>query len=158
MNNPGIERCSSCGAGVDGDLDACREFFEALLAQEYTDFRYARLHRVMVDAYALQHPGRYMASSKSFVAHLTGACAAIEYDNYERINRAVQAWLSRNPSLDAPPVRPAHLGDITVIDAFEAPDPESYSKVVRQWVESAWRAWSDHHGYARDLIAAVTQS
>ena len=112
----------------------------------------------MVDAYALQHPGRYMASSKSFVAHLTGACAAVEHDNYERINRAMQAWLSSNPSLDEPPVRPAHLGDITVMDAFEAPDPQSYSRVVWRWVESAWQAWSDHHGYARELIAAVTQS
>jgi hypothetical protein len=76
MNASANNCCSSCGALVYGDLEDCREFFEALLAQEYSDFRYARMHRVVVDAYALQHPAQYIASAKSFAAHLTGACDA----------------------------------------------------------------------------------
>jgi len=61
-----------------------------------TDPFYARLHRLAVDAYALQHPDEYCRSAKSLAAHLTGACAAIDREaDVERINDAVQRWLSR---------------------------------------------------------------
>ena len=31
--------------------------FTEVLAREYSDFRYARTHRLTVDAYGVQHPG-----------------------------------------------------------------------------------------------------
>jgi hypothetical protein len=46
----------------------CQEIFETILTKEYSDFRYAKAHRMTVDAYCLQHPDIYMVSPKSFAA------------------------------------------------------------------------------------------
>jgi len=37
-----------------------------MIAREFGDFRYAREHRLTVDAYSLQHPDEYMRSAKSY--------------------------------------------------------------------------------------------
>ena len=81
-------RCPRCGATVGGGVDACRVVFHDLLGREHEDFRYARWHRTLVDAYALQHPEEYMISRKSYAAHLTGACAAHHASVHELITRA----------------------------------------------------------------------
>ncbi len=51
----------------------CVALFEEVQVRDYSDFRYARVYRKMVDTYCLQHPDRYCASAKSFAAHLTGS-------------------------------------------------------------------------------------
>jgi hypothetical protein len=73
--------------------------FEEILAKEFSDYRYGKIHRLTVDAYALQHPEAYMRSGKSFAAHLTGMCAALEHEDTLELNRTVQKWLSSNPVL-----------------------------------------------------------
>ena len=153
MTEANIGRCPSCNAAVYGGIDACREFFESLLGQEYTAYRFAKVHRMMVDAYALQHPAEYMKSGKSFAAHLTGALAVIEHDDAETVNRMVQTWLSSNPAIERPADPTPPYGSLTVLDCFEENDPDKYRQVVRQWLESAWQAWADYHELAHHLIA-----
>jgi hypothetical protein len=63
------DRLCSCGLA---SKDKCKEIFEAILLKEFSDFRYAKVHRLTVDTYSLQHPDDYMISAKSFAAHLTG--------------------------------------------------------------------------------------
>ena len=89
----------------------CQQLFDEVLAREFGDYRYAREHRLMVDAYALQHPAEYMRSAKSFAAHLTGMCAALEHGETAEVNRAVQKWLNGPPSVPRPrPSGPAAAG------------------------------------------------
>jgi len=107
---------------------------------------------VVVDAYSLQHRDQFMVSRKSFAAHLTGACAALEFDDTERINKIAQSWLSTNPELDPSPAPPEDVESITVMDAFETASPEAYFEVVRRWIAAAWDAWPEYHEYARALI------
>src|SRR5262245_1929410 len=64
--------CEDCGAIVAEGRAGCLKLFEEILAREFSDFHYGRAHRLTVDAYALQHPDRYMRSGKSFAAHLNG--------------------------------------------------------------------------------------
>ena len=52
---------------------------DELLARDFNNVAYFRVHRMMVDTYCL-HPDRHCLSAKSFTAHLTGLCWLIEQD------------------------------------------------------------------------------
>ena len=148
------ERCPECGSRVGG-REACARMFEELGLRRFSDLRYARWNRLMVDAYALQHPAEYMRSAKSFAAHLTGAAAALERPGQaEFINDAVVRWLSTNPVLVRPAEPPAGArGDVTIADVVAADDP---AIAVPSWTRSAWQAWSELHSLARQWITIAT--
>jgi len=74
--------------GVGGTRE-CRALFEELLAREWDHPTSYRAHRMMVDAYSLQHPAEYCASAKSFAAHLTSMCCSIEHKANANIMRAL---------------------------------------------------------------------
>jgi hypothetical protein len=44
---------------------------------------------------------------------------------------------------------PASMGEVTVLRALEARDPDEYGEVARLWAESVWGAWSAHHETVR---------
>lgn len=75
MGQHAPEPCSGCGLVVPGGAAGCRALFEELLARDFTNSAYFRVHRMMVDVYSLQHPER--ASAKSLAAHLTNLCRLI---------------------------------------------------------------------------------
>ena len=145
--------CVDCGAAVPEGKVGCQRMFEEVIAREFSDYRYGRIHRLTVDAYCLQHPEPYMRSGKSFAAHLTGMCAALEYEDGPEINRVVQKWLSGNPKIDKPASLPAHRGDITVMYIHSAADAEEHLKRVQEWARAVWEAWSEYHDLARQLIS-----
>lgn len=152
------ERCEACGTAVPGGRGGCQQLFHEVIAREFGDYRYARLHRLTVDAYSLQHPDQYMRSGKSFAAHLTGICAALEHENGREINRTVQQWLSRNPAIEKPADLPRQRGHLTVAHVHAAATPEEHTARVRQWAHAVWAAWSNHHALARQLIAEAGAS
>ncbi|MER3427609.1 MAG: hypothetical protein C4334_05840 [Pyrinomonas sp.] len=123
-----------------------------MLVKDYSDYRYARTHRLMVDTYCLQHPDAYMRSGKSFAVHLTGMCAALEYEDSAAINRAVQRWLNGARIIAKPAQMPAHRGDLTIMYIHSATDAEEHHRRVREWARSVWAAWSEHHDLARQWI------
>jgi hypothetical protein len=150
--------CEACGAPVAG-LDRCRSLFDELLAREFGDYRYARLHRLMVDTYSLQHPEQYMRSGKSFAAHLTGICAAMETDQAAAINRSIQQWLNGPKPIDRPAEPPpGQRGELTIVHVYEATEAEDYLCRIQEWARSTWAAWSSHHAIAREWIARATAS
>ena len=144
--------CKDCGAVVSDGKAGCLKIFEEILAREFSDYRYGRIHRLTVDAYSLQHPASYMRSGKSFAAHLTGMCSALEYEDSLDINRTMQKWLSRNPKIDKPPQLSEHRGDLTIMYIHSAANAEEHIKRVREWAQSVWGAWSVYHDLARQLI------
>ena len=110
----------------------------------------------MVDAYSLQHPKEYMLSGKSFAAHLTGICLALEFEDSFTVNQTVQKWLSGNPKIEKPARLPQQRGDITIIYVHSAADAEQHCERVREWASSVWSAWSEQHDLARKLINEAT--
>ena len=52
--------CPECGATVTQGREACQTLFDEVLAREFGDKKYARMHRLTVDVYALQHSAEYM--------------------------------------------------------------------------------------------------
>jgi len=148
--------CPDCGATVDGGRSGCQELFHAVLAREFSDYRYARNHRLTVDVYSLQHPSEYMRSAKSYAAHLTGVCAALEEENVALTNRTVQRWLNGPGKIDRPDnPPPGQRGSLTIICIHEAATPEEYAIKVRAWAESTWIAWHEYQELARRWIATA---
>jgi hypothetical protein len=130
----------------------CLKLFEEILAREFSDYRYGRIHRLTVDAYSLQHPDKYMRSGKSFAAHLTGMCAALEYEDALALNQTVQKWLSTNPKIDKPAHLPERRGSLNITYIISASDADEHDKRVREWARDVWGAWSEHHDLARRLM------
>jgi hypothetical protein len=148
--------CESCGAVAAQGKAGCLKLFEEVLAREFSDYRYGKIHRLTVDAYSLQHPDEYMRSGKSFAAHLTGMCAALEYQDALTLNQVVQKWLSTNPDIAKPAQLPEQRGDLTIAYIHSASDADEHVKRVREWAQDTWSAWSEHHELARQLISVAT--
>ena len=145
--------CPECGAEVPQGREACQKLFDDVLAREFGDYRYARMHRLTVDAYSLQHPAEYMRSAKSYAAHLTGMYAALETGTMTEINRAVQKWLSSSPVFPRPDEpAPRQRGVLTVIHVHEAAEPEDHFRRVHAWALSAWEAWGAYHHVAKQWV------
>jgi uncharacterized protein DUF5946 len=149
-------QCDGCGAPVAG-VAGCRTLFDELLAREFGNYRFARFHRLMVDTYALQHPEQYMRSAKSFAAHLTGMCAAMEGDDAASVNQSVQQWLNGPKKIDRPADIPAgERGALTITYVHETTEPDEYLRRIQQWARSTWSAWASHHALAREWIALAS--
>ena len=156
-------RCLGCGAEfpdregpVHSYLEsspACWAAYGEVLAREYSDPGYYRVHRLSVDAYAVQHPGRPSPQSiQSVNLRLIRLCCLVEKSlPVEKANDLMQAatgqkqryvWLTP----------PTSLGEITVKDVYETKDLEEHLAAVLRWSESAWQAWAPHHAMIRSLI------
>jgi len=148
--------CVDCGAIVAEGKAGCLKLFEEILAREFSDYRYGKIHRLTVDAYSLQHPDAYMRSGKSFAAHLTGIYTALKYEDALNVNQTMQKWLSTNPKIEKPALLPKQRGNLTITFIHSAVDANEHSKRVREWAQEVWSAWSEHHALAKQLIDEAT--
>lgn len=149
--------CPECGAMVHDGRAGCQKSFDDILEREFSNSGYFRAHRLTVDVYSLQHPAEYMRSAKSYAAHLTGICAALESLSAAETNRAVQLWLSGAALLVRPGEPPQRQrGSLTIQHVQEAQHPDEHVRRVREWAETTWEAWRDYHALARQWIRAAT--
>lgn len=112
-----------------------------MIAREFSDYRWGRAHRLTVDVYGLHYPEPYLHSAKSFAAHLTGVCLALEHDNAALPNQAVQRWLNGDRVLTKPARLVTERASLTVAYAHAAATPEEHVARVREWAIEVWRAW-----------------
>lgn len=147
-----IDRCTECGAEVEGGTAGCQAIMEEFLARDFSDPTYFRVHRMLVDTYALQHPDRYCASAKSLVAHLSGLCWLIEHEGSKALgSQSLGRWLNGSPHIKKPPI-PAYRGAVNIVDVRGAPDASSYAESVESWARSTWKAYAELHSLARQWI------
>jgi hypothetical protein len=108
---------------------------------------------LLVDAYAVTHPGKPgPQSTPSVWIHLLALCFVLE-----RRWPAEQAIRPRRAAADSfrgwPWVEPPEtMGDVGAIDlsaALAAGDGTRAIDLTRRWVEGAWAAWSRHHPAVR---------
>jgi hypothetical protein len=144
--------CEGCGLEIEHGTAGCQALMDQLLARDFSDIRFFRMHRLMVDTYSLQHPDRYGASAKSLAAHLTGLCHLVE----ERGDRAMgsqelRRWLDGARKLEKPAL-PAFRGALTVADVVELQDPVAYAEATERWARTTWEAYKELHELARSWI------
>ena len=159
-----LDPCPGCGLGgadrgVAGGGEppashvagpACSATWEQVLARDYSDAAYRRVHQLNVDAYVAQHAGRTGRREVQRVALcLMTLCLVVEEgvdpaEGPRRHARMVGAQLPLH-WLEPPDLR----GPLTVADVLAADDPDAHERVVRRWAEQVWQAWSPHHTTVR---------
>jgi len=170
MNEQGIPvssgattMCPGCGADLpahEGPVHrylesspACWAKYGELLAREYQNPELMAVHRLTVDSFAVQHPGRPSPPSiQSVAVHLISLHAVLELGMDPRratdlIRRCADGgrflWLE-------PPASPAKL---TVLHPLAASTVEAHVKAVGDWAEAAWQSWQAHHDQVRAWCA-----
>ena len=140
-----------------GASPACWAAFGEVLAREFGDVTFGRVHRNTVDVYAVQHPGTDDRRRRQSVAlHLIGVCHWLEHDiEVERLNAITQRLV--NSERDWPWLEPPSGYPMTVVDVLAARDGAEHVRLVRRWAEETWSAWSAHQQpvreWSRDAIS-----
>jgi hypothetical protein len=152
--------CVGCGAMV-ADIDGathrylgasagCWALYGEVLACEYQDMRYMKVHNLTVDAYTLQHIGTPSPQTiQSAAVHLMSLYVQIEHDADQMMaiqmrqrgaaHKGSYHWLTP----------PDFLGEITIADIYLATTPDDHEGAVRAWAQSVWQAWSVHHAIVK---------
>lgn len=155
------ERCPGCGeryraatpaAGRHpyvGASPGCWTAFGELLAREFGNPAYGRVHRHTADAYAVQHPGTDGRRERQSVAvHLVGLChwleRGVEGDRLNSVTRRLA-----DSGRDWPWLASPSDYEITVLDVLTARTGEEHVALVRRWAETTWAAWGAHHDLVR---------
>jgi uncharacterized protein DUF5946 len=149
-----VSACLGCGLVLPehdgpthayiGASAACWARYGELLVRELGELRNPDIHRLSVDAYAVQHPGRpERRAIRSVAVHLMSLCLVLDRgwpvaSATARIgrlaDRAEPHWLEP----------PQPNGALTVEHPL-ADAPDNHAVRVREWAEDVWRAWSPHH-------------
>jgi len=155
------EACPGCGAryapypsetthAYIGASPACWASFGELLAREFQDPAYGRLHRHTVDVYTVQHPGDDDRRQRQSVAiHLIGLCHWLEHGlDAQRVIAATQSMLQGGRP-DWPWLEPPAAYAMTVQDVLAAGTGVEHERLVRRWAELTWEDWHPHHDVVR---------
>jgi hypothetical protein len=121
-----------------------------VLAKEYGEYNYPPVHRLIVDAYAAQHPGEPTRQTiQSFTVHLIGLHLMLDLKyaadwTTKTISKADQKsqdyhWLEP----------PSYLGGMTILDVYWAENLEDHTDRAHIWVHAVWQAWQPHHAQIR---------
>lgn len=156
-----LEPCPGCGARLPkssgpthryiGASAACWEIFSALANAGEPPVAPGPFNALLLDAYAVQHPGTPSAQAiQSVAVHLLALYGVLvkgvafdqvlwirqrALDERRQTRRGRFAWLS-------PPELTGHL---TVVDIVKAPTPAARSEQVKRLVESVWSGWAQAH-------------
>jgi hypothetical protein len=151
--------CPGCGVqllGVAGPTHpyllsspSCWNRYGELLAAQYASPPRMAFHQLVVDAYAVQHPGGDDPRAVQSVGiHLMTLCLFVEDGvdpslgttlHKRMVERPVFQWL--HP--------PRGAGSLTVLDVPVEGDPAVARQQALLWAVSAWRAWQVHHDTVR---------
>jgi CTP:molybdopterin cytidylyltransferase MocA len=132
-----------------GASPACWATFGEVLAREYGDVTFGRVHRHTVDVYSVQHPGTDDRRQRQSVAlHLIGLCHWLDHGlEFDRLNAITQRLASEDRPW--PWLTPPDRYEMTVPDLVRARDGPEHVRLVRRWAETTWGAWSAHHDTVR---------
>lgn len=151
--------CYGCGASVPNNLGpthryigaspGCWAIYGEVLNREYGELGRPPEHRLIVDAYAAQHPGREsLQAIRSVAAHLIVLHLVFECGMPpSKATRVLQRYSKRPEYVWLTP--PMDRGAVTVMDLHAAHQKEHYAQVRADWATSVWGAWSDHHEIIR---------
>jgi Family of unknown function (DUF5946) len=153
-----VEPCHGCGWNVEGAYAGCKSRFDEVIARDFSDALYFRVHRLLVDTYCLQHPHEYCASAKSLAAHLVGLCSILEDGASSAIGSAkLQQWLNGSKDLVKPEL-PDHRGRMTIGDLPIDAEPLQWEQAVGAWADDTWSACKSLHSTARQWLAMASNS
>ena len=164
MNAARMSRCG-CGALLpmeDGPTHrymlstaACWAGYGRVLEREYSTPARWSAHRLCVDAYAAQHPGKDAASARNSVyLHLCRLALRVEHGwAFDRIDAAMPL-LARTKG-QRPWLEPPVFTGLTFLHVLAAEDDATHLRAVEAWAASVWRCWERQHAVVDEWIAAL---
>ena len=152
--------CIGCGAlvpDIEGPTHpymlaapACWRRYGDVLALEYGEYGYPACHRLTVDAYAAQHPGRPSRRAiQSVGVHLVSLLLVLEQGLNAKSATARMREMLRHADTFSWLTPPSFAGRMTILDVARASGLDEHQRRVREWAESVWAAWGPHHATVR---------
>lgn len=161
-----VKPCFSCKALVP-DIDGpthrymesspgCWAAYGQVLAREYSKLTFATNHRLTVDAYAVQHPGRPSPQSiQSVCVHLVSLQLVLERAVDHSTATGILSQLAAHTENFHWLEPPDSLGELTVNHVLAATSAIEHREAVLGWANSVWQAWAAHHPVIRDWGLSV---
>lgn len=150
-----LEKCIGCGGEFEPQegpvhrymlsSPACWTAFGQVLAAEYGDPALLPIHRLSVDAYAVQHPGDGSRQAiQSVGLHLARLYVQLERQlaPFEANSFMLRAG-RRKATL--PALQPPGAFPMTVADVAPLAGTPSHEQAVRSWARTTWDAWAHAH-------------
>ena len=149
---------------------SCRKLFDEIIVKEGELYGYPPAHRLIVDAYGVQHPPRLNvqtelgiskrlvdASVQSVAIHLIALYAALEKNvpllEISDIMRRVLSHMNPKKLSFPELLPPENLGKVRVDDVHKEVMKnltlDEYTKLALSWAQCAWDAWSQEHNQIR---------
>ena len=124
--------------------ESCWSAYGRLLEREYADQEYWNNHRLTVDAYAVQHPGKECPQSiQSIAVHLISLYLVLEKDVSQNKVTKILSSLTEHTFFWLSP--PPNFGAINVGTVLQARNSTEHNEMVRKWAFASWDAWALHH-------------
>ena len=133
---------------------ACFAHFTAILAHEYSDERLLQTHRLTVDTFAVQHPGRAGSRPQiqSVGLHLARLCMQLDRPLPPKETNDVMLGLSRHKHTLELLELPRSFA-ITAANVSPYAGTSDHGARVIAWATATWHDWSKYHDYIREWIA-----
>jgi hypothetical protein len=129
---------------------ACWAAFGRVLEAEYSLPHLMPVHRLSVDAYAVQHPGdpADRRAVQSVGLHLARLWRQLERPTPPaETNAVMQDFAARKATLVYLP--PPHRFSMTIADVAPHAGSSAHGEKALAWARAAWADWSAHHAYIR---------
>ena len=159
------EKCFACGSSfepVEGpkhkymlSSSGCWKAYGELLAREYVNpMLFGAVHRLTVDAYALQHPGDpadRRARQSVWVHYAALHLALQETEDHSRIPSIMQKLTAGTfPMLPPAPTK----FEVTLEDVL-AQGVSNHVSAVRAWADCAFNAWAELENQTRAMLKSL---
>lgn len=160
IENHKIIHCFSCKAPVPdiqgpvheymNSASGCWKLYGDILAKEYNpDFYNQDIHRITVDAFALQHPGKpERRAIQSVNAHLISLYCIYEKKLSGELATRILRRVVENKNITDNFVwlePPKFENTLNVTDVLKATNREEHERLVREWGNSVWQVWKEKH-------------
>lgn len=141
--------CTECMALIPTEFDSCGAFLHSISK----DLK-SVAPRLLVDAYAMQHPKRACKSPKSYAGHLAGLCCGVEYGGSAKVHAAIQRWLSARAGAIGlvRPQEPEYRGRLTIRHLYGIGVLSKFEPRLHEWAMDVWGAYASQHDLARGWV------
>ncbi len=131
----------------------CWKLYGELLAKEYSDLNYWRVHRLTVDTYSVQHtqsddPRNIQSVNVHLVALYMGLEKKLSSDAIPPImSRVIQIDKGAFVKLKAPSFH--SVKNVSAI--LPARNATEHCRLVQDWANEVWEIWETHHTHIRKI-------
>ena len=156
---PDLSPCPGCG-GLFPDRDGpvhrymtsspgCWAAYGEVLAREYSTPALMPVHRLSVDAYAVQHPGDgWRPAVQSVGLHLARLLLQLDHGLAGPAANAVMLELGKRKA-ELPRLQTHRAPALTVADVVCARSVPAHLSAVQGWAEAAAEQWAEHRDSIR---------